>query len=242
MTDESLRADEIIERVQDPMILVKMGIVAAKEERWADGVTILAAAYERLTKRTEIKSMEAITASGTASLKDVVPANALSYYGLCLAHSQGNYQEGAKFIHIAIHNEPMVGEHYLVLAKLWKHVRNRRKMVDAIQKGFEASPRYLPLRRLAQEVGLRKDPVLPFLSRDNTLNQALGRLRTKMERARIERETALEEQRAAALGPRGRRPSSAGRPAPKSRTVSGGRPAAPRPPGTAPSSRRPSKG
>ena len=44
MTDESLRADEIIERVQDPMILVKMGIAAAKEERWADGATILAAA------------------------------------------------------------------------------------------------------------------------------------------------------------------------------------------------------
>ncbi|HQR68468.1 MAG TPA: hypothetical protein PLB02_13850, partial [Thermoanaerobaculia bacterium] len=225
MTDETQRADQIIETVQDPMILVKLGIQAAKEERWSDGASILAAAYERLTKRTEIKSMEAIAPGSTASLKDVVPGNALSYYGLCLAHSQGNYQEGAKFIHIAIHNEPMVGEHYLVLAKLWRHVRNRRKMVDAIQRGFEASPRYLPLRKLAQEVGLRKDPVLPFLSRDNTLNQALGRLRSKMERKRLEREIALEEERIAALRPKGRRPSTAGRPAPAGRSASGVRPA-----------------
>ena len=241
MTDESLRADQIIETVEDPMVLVKMGIAAAKEERWTDGATILAAAYERLTKRTELKGEFAIAATGLATPKDVVPGSALSYYGLCLAHSQGNYQEGARFVQIAIHNEPMVGEHYLVLAKLWRHVRNRRKMVDAIQKGFEASPRYLPLRRFAQEVGLRKDPVLPFLSRNHTLNQTLGKLRYKMEKARIERETALEEQKAAPLGPKGRRPATAGRPAAGARSASGVRPISPRSPG-APPSRRPSKG
>ncbi len=241
MTDEPLRADQIIETVEDPMVLVKMGIAAAKEERWTDGATILAAAYERLTKRIELKSENAIAAIGLATPKDVVPGSALSYYGLCLAHSQGNYQEGARFVQIAIHNEPMVGEHYLVLAKLWRHVRNRRKMVDAIQKGFEASPRYLPLRRFAQEVGLRKDPVLPFLSRNHTLNQTLGKLRYKMEKARIERETALEEEKAAPLGPKGRRPSTAGRPAAGARSASGVRPVSPRSPG-APPSRRPSKG
>jgi len=241
VTDESLRADQIIETVEDPMVLVKMGIAAAKEERWTDGATILAAAYERLTKRTELKGEFAIAATGLTTPKDVVPGSALSYYGLCLAHSQGNYQEGARFVQIAIHNEPMVGEHYLVLAKLWRHVRNRRKMVDAIQKGFEASPRYLPIRRSAQEVGLRKDPVLPFLSRNHTLHQTLGKLLYKMEKARIERETALEEQKAAPLGPKGRRPSPAGRPAAGARSASGVRPVSPRSPG-APPSRRPSKG
>jgi len=230
VTDETLRADQIIEKIEDPMVLVKLGIQAAREERWTDGVTILAAAYERLTKRAEVKSSDAIAASGTAALKDVVPANALSYYGLCLAHSQANPQEGAKFIHIAIHNEPMVGEHYLVLAKLWRHARNRRKLVDAIQKGFEASPRYLPLRRLAQEVGLRKDPVLPFLSRENRLNEALGRLRSKMERSRLEKAEREEETRKSPAPPRSRRPSVAGRPVP-GRRPSGSHPA-----------RRPSKG
>ena len=220
--EETLNPEQLIAATQDPMVLVKHGLKAAKEERWGDGVTILAAAYEQLTKRTELKGENAVATTGTATLKDVVPANALSYYGLCLAHSQGNYQEAAKFIHIAIHNEPMVGEHYLVLAKLWKHARNRRKLVDAIQRGLEASPRYLPLRRLALEVGLRKDPVIAFLSRDNTLNQALGRLRTNLERKRVEKEVeALEEEAARKAA---RRNPAAGRPG--ARPAAGPRPAA----------------
>lgn len=240
MTDEPLRPAQLIDTVQDPMILVKTGIQAAKEERWGDGVTLLAAAYERLTKRAELKSLDAIAPSGTAALKDVVPANALSYYGLCLARALGNYQEGAKFIHIAIHNEPMVGEHYLILARLWQHARNRRKLVDAIQNGLEASPRYLPLRRLALEVGLRKEPVLPFLSRSNTLNQALGRVRSKVERKQIEMELANAEAEAARRA--GRRTPGTGLLAPGPRPPAGARsrpetlPARPRP------GRRPSKG
>lgn len=188
MTEEPLRPDQIIASVQDPMALVKIGIQAAKEERWSDGAILLAAAYQRLTRRTELKSIEAITVSGTASLKEVVPGAALAYYGLCLAMDRGNYVEGAKFVHIAIHNEPVVGEHYLVLAKLWRHARSRRKMVEAIEKGFEASPTYRPLRRLATEVGMRRSAVLPFLSRSNTLNKALGKIRHRMEQARRDRE------------------------------------------------------
>lgn len=209
--EETLTPEQLIASTQDPMILVKHGIRAAKEERWGDGVTILAAAYEQLTKRTELKGENAVATTGTATLKDVVPANALSYYGLCLGLSQGNYQEAAKFIHIAIHNEPMVGEHYLVLAKLWKHGRNRRKLEEAIEKGLEASPRYLPLRRLSLEVGIRKQPVLGFLSRDNTLNQALGRFRTSIERKRVERE--LDAIDAEVARKTGRGASIAGRPA-----------------------------
>ncbi len=239
--EETLNPDQLIATIPDPIVLVKHGIKAAKEERWSDGVALLAEAYDRLTKRTGIKGENAIAPTGTATLKDVVPANALSYYGLCLAHSLGNYQEGAKFIHIAIHNEPMVGEHYLVLAKLWRHVRNRRKLVDAIERGLEASPRYLPLRRLAQEVGLRHPPVVAFLSRDNALNQALGRIRSNIERKKLEREIAAAE---AELERRKnpRRASSAGRPAPgarppgRTRSTPGARAAVP------PPNRTPSKG
>ncbi len=238
--EETLTAEQLIASEPDPIVLVKQGIRAAKEERWGDGVTLLAAAYELLTKRTALTGENAISPIGTATLKDVVPAHALSYYGLCLAHSHGNYQEAAKFIHIAIHNEPMVGEHYLVLAKLWQHGRNRRKLVEAIEKGLEASPRYLPLRRLALEVGLRKEPVLRFLSRENTLNQALGRLRTNLERKRVAREMeALDAETARKAG---RRPSSAGRPGAVPRPAPGARPVPGNRPAASPPRRRPSKG
>jgi tetratricopeptide (TPR) repeat protein len=238
--EETLTAAQIIASVQDPMTLVKHGIKAAKEERWSDGATILAAAYEQLTRRTELKGENALAATGSAALKDVVPANALSYYGLCLARALGNYQEGAKFIHIAIHNEPMVGEHYLILARLWQHARNRRKLVDAIEKGLEASPRYLPLRRLALEVGLRKQPVLPFLSRNNTLNQTLGRFRSKMEKKQIEMELARAEAEAARKA--GRRAPNAPPLAPGVRSPAGARSRSGTFSTSPPPGRRPSKG
>ena len=226
--EEKETPEQLIASTQDPMILVRHGIRAAKEERWGDGVTILAAAYEQLTKRTELKGGNAVAMAGTATLKDLVPASALSYYGLCLAHSYGNYEEAAKFIQIAIHNEPMVGEHYLVLAKLWKHARNRRKLEEAITRGLEASPRYLPLRRLALEVGTRKQPVIGFLSRDNTLNQALGRVRTNFERRRLEKELAAIDAEIARKT--GRDAPAAGRPSDSSR------------PAASPPDRRPPKG
>ncbi|MFI5180520.1 MAG: hypothetical protein ACHQPI_03930 [Thermoanaerobaculia bacterium] len=231
--EETLTPEQLIASVPDPMILVKQGIKAAKEERWGDGASILAAAYERLTKRTALKGVDALAPTGSAALKDVVPAHALSYYGLCLAHSLGNYQEGAKFIHIAIHNEPMVGEHYLVLAKLWKHARNRKKLVDALERGLEASPRYLPLRRLAQEVGLRNPPVVAFLSRDNALNQALGRIRSNIERKKLAREIAEAE---AEIARKTNRNLSA-----SGRLVIGARPTTPTRPTALPPNRKPTK-
>jgi len=212
------------------MVLVKIGIQAAKEERYGDGLVLLAEAYARLTKRTEVKSVDALASTGTAALKDVVPGNALSYYGLCLALHRGNYAEGAKFVHIAIYNEPVVGEHYLVLARLWKHARNRRKMVEAIEKGFQASPRYLPLRKMAGEVGLRRSTALPFLARDNALNKALGKLSWRVEQAKQKR----DEEASAATEPKGPRPSTAGRPA-GTRPSPGARP-------SPPTTRHPSKG
>jgi hypothetical protein len=200
VTEEPLSPDQLIDRAEDPTELVKLGIEAAKEERWSDGVALLAAAYQRLTRRTELKSLEAIAASGTAVLKDVVPGSALAYYGLCLAMDRGNYAEGAKFVQIAIHNEPVVGEHYLILANVWKHARARRKMVEAIEKGVAASPRYGPLRRLASEVGIRRRSVIPFLPRESTLNKTLGKLRYRMEQKRKQKEREGAGNRSAASG------------------------------------------
>ncbi len=200
MTEGEKSPDEIIATVEDPMVLVKMGIEAAREERWSAGAALLAAAYQRLTKRGDLKSLDAVAVSGTAALKDVVPGSALAYYGLCLAMDRGNYAEGAKFVQIAIHNEPIVGEHYYVLARLWKQARSRRKMVEAIQRGVAASPRYAPLRRMASEVGIRRSAVIPFLPRESTLNKALGKLRHRIvqkRKQRVREEAATTE--AAAL-------------------------------------------
>jgi hypothetical protein len=165
----------------DAMELVRLGIDAAKADRYRDGLDYLGEAYALLSKRLEVKSTEAVTAAQTsATIRDVIPASALSYYGLCLAMHTRNFTEASTFCEIAIRNERFVGEHYLNLARIWHHARNRKKMADAIERGIAASPRYLPLQQFAEAVGFRKEPVLGFLPRESAINRALGKLRHKL--------------------------------------------------------------
>jgi hypothetical protein len=181
MSEQIKRPESDYTPANDAMELVRLGIDAAKEDRYRDGLDYLGEAYALLSKRLEVKSTEAITAVQTgATIRDVIPASALSYYGLCLAMHSRAFTEASTFCEIAIRNERFVGEHYLNLARVWHHARNRKKMADAIERGIAASPRYLALQQFAERVGFRKDPVLGFLPRESALNKALGKLRHKL--------------------------------------------------------------
>jgi hypothetical protein len=166
----------------DAMELVRLGIDAAKADRYRDGLDYLAEAYALLSRRIDVKSTEAYAGSPTsATIRDVIPASALSYYGLCLAMHSRNFTEASTFCEIAIKNERFVGEHYLNLARVWHHGRNRKKMAEAIDRGMKASPSYLPLQQFGEKVGFRKEPVLGFLPRESLFNKALGMLRHKLK-------------------------------------------------------------
>jgi len=54
--------------------------------------------------------------------------------------------------------------------------------VRAIQRGLEAAPEDPRLLAARDAIGMRRPPVLPFLSRDNPLNRVLGRLRHRWSR------------------------------------------------------------
>jgi len=182
MSEQIKRPETTYSAANDAMDLVRLGIEAAKAERYRDGLDYLAEAYVLLTRRVEVWSTEAHSAEQTyATIKDVVPAVALSYYGLCLAMHSKNFTEASTFCELAIRNERFVGEHYLNLARVWWHAHNRRKMAEAINRGMKASPSYAPLQRFAEEVGFRRDPVLGFLPRESLFNKALGKLRHRIQ-------------------------------------------------------------
>ena len=182
MSEQIKRPETTYTATNDAMDLVRLGVEAAKAERYRDGLDYLAEAYVLLTKRVEVKSTEALSAApSSATIKDVVPAIALSYYGLCLAMHSKNFTEASTFCELAIRNERFVGEHYLNLARVWWHAHNRRKMAEAIDRGLKVSPGWAPLLRFADEVGFRKDPVFGFLPRESVLNKALGKLRHRLQ-------------------------------------------------------------
>lgn len=53
---------------------------------------------------------------------------------------------------------------------------NRRAAIGVIRRGLEVDSTHPDLIRLRQKLGIRRNQVLPFLSRDNFLNRLLGKL------------------------------------------------------------------
>jgi hypothetical protein len=145
----------------DPIEFVRLGVEAARGEDYERGLIFLGEAYHR----------------AAASHEGKFPSLALSYYGLCLALHKGKIRDGAEFCQLAIDKEFYNSEHYLNLARIWLAGRSRRKAVDAIQRGLAIDPLHPVLKRLQDEIGRRRKPVLAFLHRDHPLNVTLGRMR-----------------------------------------------------------------
>jgi hypothetical protein len=189
MSEGPLKPAEVLSAsgTNDPTDFVRLGVDAAREGEYERGLIFLTEAYNRLTHRVELRGDNAL-GDGNATSREMVPAMALSYYGLCLALHKGHYKEAARFCELAISADRVVGEHYLNLARIWNRAGNRKKTVDAIERGLAASPRHPALQRLHEQVGLRSQPVLPFLTRDDPLNKALGKLRHKLKVKKTPRE------------------------------------------------------
>ena len=104
-----------------------------------------------------------------------IQARYLSYYGLCLALETKQIRQGAYFCREAVQQEGYDPELYLNLARVLLFADRRRDAFDAIRVGLDMEPDHKELLRLKDKMGERRKPVLPFLSRSNPLNVALGR-------------------------------------------------------------------
>src|SRR4029079_1339226 len=96
-------------------------------------------------------------------------------YGIAL-HDQ-RYQEAVKLCEFSIKVEFYQPDHYWNLARTHLLADDRRKAVQAVRKGLAIDSHHPELLVLARQMGIRRSPVLPFLSRNNLLNRFLGRLR-----------------------------------------------------------------
>ncbi|HEX7616002.1 MAG TPA: hypothetical protein VF554_12090 [Thermoanaerobaculia bacterium] len=171
----------------DPMELMRLGIDAARAERYARGLVLLAEAYKLFSQETEVLSEDVKTVRGIEQLgpRKRTPAICFSYYGLCLALTTSSQtEEGARFCEVAIQLEPQRGEHYLNLAKIWQAARLRSMMVAAVERGLKESPRSAILLAFQDEIGVRSVPPISFLERDNPLNKELGKILHTRRRAK----------------------------------------------------------
>ena len=158
----ALQASEL----SDPVQMVRHGIEAARAQQWELGFALLGEAYRRFSREPEA----------------AVPPATLSYYGLCLAMHRGRTKEAAEYCELALDREFFRADFYWNLGQVWIRAGHRRKAVEAIERGLAVEPQNPRLTKLMESIGVRRQPVLSFLHRDNPLNVSLGKVRHSMAR------------------------------------------------------------
>lgn len=139
---------------------IEQGIAAAKQGEFLVALNLLMDAYN----------------AGQFS-KGQKSAEALSYYGLCLALVQKKYKQAIEFCQKAIDMNFYWPDHYTNLTRVYLAASMRRKAVETCDKGFAMFPEDQGLRRVRRELGVRARPAVPFLDRGNPLNKSLGQAR-----------------------------------------------------------------
>lgn len=100
-----------------------------------------------------------------------------SYLGYGVARTRRQIADGRRLCRHAVKMEFYQPEAFLNLARTELLAGDRRSAVAALESGLALDPDHGELLALGREMGRRRPPVLGFLSRDNFLNQILGRLR-----------------------------------------------------------------
>lgn len=106
-----------------------------------------------------------------------LPALVYSYLGYGIALRQQRLSEGLKLCQHAVKMEFYQAENFLNLARTHVLAGQRRAAVRAVADGLRIEPDNELLLEVQHEIGLRKRPVLAFLSRSNPINSLLGRIR-----------------------------------------------------------------
>lgn len=137
--------------------LVRNGIEATRREEYLSALNILTDAY--------------------SSTVDAQHADGLSYLGLCLALVEKKFEAAVDLCLRGIEMQPHAPIHHVNLSRVHLAAGDRRGAVQACDEALKLFPEDAGLLSLRQELGVRARPAVPFLSRQNPINQALGRAR-----------------------------------------------------------------
>lgn len=99
----------------------------------------------------------------------------LSLMGYSLAKEAGQYQKGIELCHKAITMSPNNCEHYLHLGRIYSIAKKREQAIKAFHLGLKIRKDPRILEELKQ-LGSRKSPPFPSLSRSNIVNRLTGKI------------------------------------------------------------------
>lgn len=115
-------------------------------------------------------------------------AEGLSYYGVAVAMVNKKYKDAIDLCQKAIKLQFLNPHHYVNLARVYIAAGNRKKAVQSLEQGLGVLPGDRVIISFWKQVGIRARPAIPFLSRDNPLNVAIGRARRNAREKKKARE------------------------------------------------------
>jgi len=103
-------------------------------------------------------------------------ARYLSYYGLCLAMVRNEVREGLRYCREAITLESYNSTLRCNLGRVLLKAGRRREAHRCFVRGLRLEPGHAATCRELTQMGIRRKPFLPFLSRGHPINVFIGRL------------------------------------------------------------------
>lgn len=101
---------------------------------------------------------------------------AMSYYALCIAEVEGNYDKAVSLCLMAAQREFYHPDVYLNLGKIFLLNGKKSVAVKSFKKGLHLDKTHAELVSLIKKLGVRRKPIIPFLPRHNFVNRLLGKL------------------------------------------------------------------
>ena len=150
-----------------PVDMAWRGIELCRADRWQEGLYWLG-----------------LTAESTCQTSEL-PSQFFAYLGYGLVRYQGESDQGLTLCRRAVGLDFYEAENYELLARAWLVTGDRRSAVQTVVRGLQVDAAHAGLLRLRNELGQRRRPVIPFLSRRHVLNRTLGRWRHRLLSRRV---------------------------------------------------------
>jgi tetratricopeptide (TPR) repeat protein len=122
------------------------------------------------------KYLPVLSSEGDLQDKRLAAAS-FSYYGVCVAMVKHKYADAIKYCNVSVKANFLEPEHRINLALVYLEREDRKNAVQNLEAGLRLQPSNKRIHRIFREIGQRKAVMFTFLSRDNPINQWIGKMR-----------------------------------------------------------------
>ncbi len=106
----------------------------------------------------------------------------LSAYGLCLAREGRNFEPAVRLCRLAVNMLPYDTELRVNLGRVYRLKGDNAAAYSLIHGAWEIDQEHAGATMELRRMGIRRQPVLPFLHRSSFPNPMLGKVRARVER------------------------------------------------------------